>query len=328
MILDVIVIGAGPTGLACAIELERNHLSYLVFEKGCLVNSLAHFPTNMVYFTTPELLEIGEIPLVCLFEKPTRVEALKYYRAVTETYDLKLHQFERVLSVNRAAEGFEIETELRSGERKSYRSRKVILASGYYDQPNRLGVPGEELDKCSHYYTEAYRFWRQDVAIIGAGNSAAEAALELWRAGARVMIIHRGESLNSSLKYWVEPDLQNRIKDGAILIRFNTEVLEIRSEQILIKDRKTGKSEFLPNDHVLALTGYHADNDFMRSMGIELDPETLVPRHNPETFESNVPGLYLAGVVLAGKAANKIFIENGRFHGKVVVAAIEQELRG
>lgn len=323
---DVIVIGAGPTGLACAIELERKGIDYCVLDKGCLVNSLARFPTNMVYFTTPELLEIGEIPLVCMFEKPTRVEALKYYRGVVDACKLRICQYEKVARVSGADGSFQIATGRRSGEQREHRARKVILATGYFDYPNLLGIPGEVLPKCSHYYTEPYEYYAQDVVVIGAANSAAEAALELYRAGARVTIVHRGADLNPSLKYWVEPDIRNRLKAGVIAARFQTEVRAIRPDHVVLRDLQSDRLEELANDQVFALTGYHADNAFMRSMGIEIDPATMVPTHNVETFESNVPGLYLAGVILAGRKANQIFIENGRFHGKVVVGAIASSL--
>jgi len=324
---DVIVIGAGPTGLACAVELERDGYDYLVVEKGCVVNSLFHFPTQMIYFTTPELLEIGDLPLICVREKPNRLEALKYYRRVVDTYRLRVNQYEKVLGLTSADGDFRIETELGgTGERRSYRGRKVIVATGYYDHPNYLGIPGEDLPKVAHYYTEAHPFYDRDVAIIGAGNSAADAALELFRGGARVTLIHRRPDLSKSLKYWVAPDISNRIKNGEIKALFNTIVTEIRTKTIRTRDLETGAEAELPNDFVFALTGYHADYGFLRSMGVELDAETLKPRLNPETLESNVPGLYMAGVVIAGVENNKVFIENGRFHGKQIIAALREAL--
>lgn len=326
-LLDVLIIGAGPTGLACAIELERLDYDYVVIEKGCVVNSLFHFPTQMIYFTTPELLEIGDLPLVCEREKPSRIEALKYYRRVVDTYRLRVNQYEKVLTVTGEDGDFQIGTEIVStGERRSYRSRKVIVATGYYDNPNYLGIPGEDLPKVSHYYSEAHPYYDREVAIIGAGNSAADAALELFRGGARVTLIHRRPDLSKSLKYWVAPDISNRIKNGEITAHFNTEVTEILPTSIRLRHLDTGIEEEIANDFVFALTGYHADYDFLRSLGIRLHPETLKPELIPETLESNVKGIYLAGVVIAGVENNKVFIENGRFHGKQIIEALRQAL--
>lgn len=326
-LLDVLIIGAGPTGLACAIEIERLGYSYVIIEKGCVVNSLFHFPTQMIYFTTPELLEIGNLPLVCEREKPGRLEALKYYRRVVDTYRLSVHQYEKVLTVTGADGNFRIDTELTANaERKIYSSRKVIVATGYYDMPNHLGISGEDLPKVSHYYTEAHPFYDREVAIIGAGNSAADAALELFRGGARVTLIHRNADLSRSLKYWVAPDITNRINNGEIRGLFNTVVSEIRATTICVRDVVTGIEQEIPNDFVFALTGYHADYDFLRSLGVELHPETLKPVLDPETLESNVKGMYMAGVVIAGVENNKVFIENGRFHGKQIIAALRTAL--
>src|SRR5438105_3718169 len=322
-LLDVLIIGAGPTGLACAVELQRDGDEYLVIEKGCVVNSLFHFPTQMIYFTTPELLEIGDLPLICVREKPNRVEALKYYRRVVDTYRLRVNQYERVVRVTGADGDFRVETKLEAnGEPRRYRARKLIVATGYYDHPNHLGIPGEDLPKVSHYYTEAHPFYDRDVAIVGAGNSAADAALELFRGGARVTLIHRRPDLSRSLKYWVAPDISNRIKNGEIKALFNTEVVEIKPTSIRTRNIETGEETELANDFVFTLTGYHADYDFLRRLGVALNSETLKPALNPETLESNVPGIYLAGVVIAGKENNKVFIENGRFHGKQIITAL------
>jgi thioredoxin reductase (NADPH) len=265
--------------------------------------------------------------LICVREKPNRLEALKYYRRVVESYRLRVNQDQKVVKVEGADGDFQIETELQAnGESRRYRARKLIVATGYYDDPNYLGIPGEELPKVSHYYTEAHPFYDRQVAIIGAGNSAADAALELFRGGARVTLIHRRPDLSRSLKYWVAPDLSNRIKNGEINALFNTEVIEIKPTSLRVRHLETGEEGELANDFVFALTGYHADYDFLRRLGILLDSETLKPRLNPETLESNVPGLYLAGVVIAGKENNKVFIENGRFHGKQIIAALRAAL--
>lgn len=313
---DCIIIGGGPTGLACAIEAARAGLSHLVIEKGCLVNSLYNYPTQMTFFTTPELLEIGDLPFVCEREKPNRIEALKYYRRVAETYGLRVHQYEKAVKVSGADGDFSVETELtQTGERRGYTARKLIIAIGYFDHPNILGIPGEDLPRVSHYYKDAHPYYNRQVAIIGAANSAAIAALDLHRHGAHVTIIHRGEALRPTIKYWILPDIENRIKNGEVKAYFRTIVTEIGPSTIRIRNLDSGEESELPNDFIFALTGYHTDNDFLRRIGIEIDPESMKPSFSDETMESNVPGVYLAGVVTAGRETGKIFIENGRFHG-------------
>lgn len=321
---DIIIIGAGPTGLACAIAAEKAGLDYLVIEKGCLVNSLSNFPTDMVFFTTSELLEIGEIPMTSMGYKPTRAEAIKYYRAVAQTYKLKLRLYEEVEGVAGTDNRFQLSTRTREGEENSYRARKIILATGYYDRPNRLGLPGEHLNKVFHYYKEGHPYYNTDVAVIGGKNSAAVNALDLYRSGARVTLIHRGPGISSSVKYWIKPDIENRIKAGQIKAYFNTRVIEIRPKMIIL-DRPEGILE-LPNDFVFAMVGYQPDTKFFQSLGVEIHPRTLQPTYDPNTLESNVAGIYLAGVVLAGLNANEIFIENGRFHGQIVIDAIARSL--
>jgi len=312
---DVIVIGAGPTGLACGIELKQRGVNAVLIEKGCVVNSLYHYPTHMVFFTTPELLEIGGIPMTSLNEKPGRTEALKYYRRVAEYFHLNIHQYERVLAVEGDNNDFSVKTNL-----SNYRARKIILATGYYDLPNMLDVPGEDLDKVIHYYKEPHPYFNHDVAVIGAKNSAAIAALELYWTGARVTLIHRGPGISSKVKYWIKPNIENRIKNGEVKAYFNSRVVEILPKCILL-DTPEGKLE-LKNDFVFALTGYRPDLEFMGALGIQLEPETQKPRTNPETLESDRPGIYLAGVIVAGMHTNEIFIENGRFHGQKIAEAI------
>ncbi len=322
---DVIIIGAGPTGLACGIEAEKAGLDYLLIEKGCIVNSIHNFPTQMTFFTTPELLEIGGLPLITPYQKPTRIEALKYYRRAADTYRLKIHLYETVLSVIGNDGDFLVETETRNRERCLYRARKIVVATGYYDIPNSLHIPGEDLSKISHYYTEAHPYYNQDVAVIGGKNSAAIAALDLYRTGARVTLIHRGSELSSHIKYWIRPDIDNRIKNGEITAFFETTVVEIAAKHLLLKNR-SGKISELKNDFVFALTGYRPDIEFFESMGIQINPVDHKPAYNKETFESNIPGIYLAGVVVAGKMTNEVFIENGRFHGEVIIRSIRQSL--
>lgn len=324
---DVIIIGGGPTGLACAIEVQRAGLSYLVLEKGCVVNSLYHYPTQMVFFTTPELLEIGDLPFVCEREKPNRIEALKYYRRVTDTYHLRVHQYEKVVGVTGCDGDFIVQTELAAtGQSRQYQARKLIVAIGYYDQPNRIGIPGEDLPKVSHYYKDAHPYYARDVAVIGAGNSAALAALDLVRHGARVTLIHRGSQVKRTIKYWILPDIENRIAGGEVMAYFEHIVTAITPTAIRLRSLVTDEGRELSNEFVFALTGYHTDNDFLQSLGIEIDPETLKPAFDPDTLESNVRGVYLAGVVIAGKETGKIFIENGRFHGGQVARAIRAAL--
>lgn len=323
---DIIIIGAGPTGLACAIEAETRGLNYLVIEKGCIVNSIKNFPLQMTFFTTPELLEIGGMPFVTPYQKPTRLEALKYYRRVADTYRLKLHLYETVLSVEGRDGNFQVKTETRDRQTCQYRSRKIVLATGYYDIPNFLDVPGEDLPKVTHYYREAHPYYGMDVAVIGGKNSAAVAALDLYRAGARVTLVHRGSRLSSSIKYWIKPDIENRIKAGEIQARFDTIVVEITQRALVLRHR-SGETVSLDNDFVFAMTGYRPDLEFFHTVGVRLDPEDQRPLIDKDSYESNVPGVYLAGVVVAGMFTNEVFIENGRFHGKVVVDHITEQLK-
>jgi thioredoxin reductase (NADPH) len=323
---DVAIIGAGPAGLACGIEAKRAGLSHIIFDKGCLVNSLAHFPINMVFFTTPELLEIGDLPLVSAQEKATRLEGLKYYRRAAQTYGLNVHQYERVEGAAGSDGDFSIHTTTRLGEGRVYSSRKLIAATGYYDNPNRLGITGEDLGKVSHYYTEAHPFNDQDIAVIGGRNSAIEAALDLFRNNSRVTLIYRGAEFGGSVKYWIKPDIENRVKRGEIKVHFNTRVVEIKPDSLILQN--SNGTEELKNDYVFALTGYRPDEPFLRSLGIELNPVDLKPTIDAETFETNVPGIHVAGSIVAGLKNAEIFIENGRFHGKAVLQSITRSLRG
>ena len=321
---DAVVVGAGPTGLACGIELKLRGLKALLFEKGCLTNSLYHYPTNMVFFTTPELLEIGNIPMTSLNEKPNRTEALKYYRRAAGHYKLDIHQYEKVDNVNGEDNHFEVHTTDRHGCHHTCTARKIVLATGYYDIPNLLNVPGEDLPKVLHYYKEPHPYYNQDVAVIGAKNSAAIAALELFWTGARVTLIHRGGQISEKVKYWIRPNIENRIKSGEIKAYFHSRVAEIRPDTILV-DMPKGEI-VLKNDFVFALIGYSPDLEFLNSIGVTLDPATQRPRTDPATLESERSGVYLAGVIVAGMHTNEIFIENGRFHGKLIAEDIAEKL--
>jgi thioredoxin reductase (NADPH) len=323
-VLDAVVVGAGPTGLACGIELKRLGLTAKLFDKGCVVNSLYNYPTNMVFFTTPELLEIGGIPMTSLGEKPVRSEALKYYRRVADLYKLDIHQYETVERIEGDDGAFVTHTRNRLGCARQYHSRKVILAMGYYDKPNMLGVPGEDLDKVIHYYKEPHPYYNQDVAVIGAKNSAAIAALELWWTGARVTLIHRGMGISDSVKYWIKPNIENRIKNGEIKAFFRSRVLEILPDEIVVHTPEGVLR--LKNDFVFAMTGYRPDTEFLAAHGITFDAETRRPWTDPDTLESARKGMYLAGVLVAGMHTNEIFIENGRFHGHQIAAAIARSL--
>ena len=327
-------MGAGPSGLAAAIAAKQHGLDYAIVEKGILVNSIFHFPTHMVFFTTPELLEIGGLPLVTPYDKPTRLEALRYYRRVVDTYGIQIAFHEEVLDIEREGGVFAVTTAAvergsgrggRTAGRRVREARAVVLAVGYYDHPNLLGVPGEDLPHVSHYYTDAHPYYRQRVVIVGGKNSAAEAALELFRAGAHVTLVHRRAALGESIKYWVRPDIENRIKEGSIAARFETRVVEITSGSVVVES-DSARDE-IPADAVFLLTGYRPDVDLMRRAGICCHDQTLVPELNPETFETNVPNLFIAGGAVAGRNTGSIFIENGRFHGERIITVLAERLR-
>jgi thioredoxin reductase (NADPH) len=320
---DVLVIGAGPTGLACAIEAQRIGLRALVLDKGCLVNSLFHYPANMTFFTTPELLEIGEIPFASANMKPTRQEALEYYRKVTEKFDLKVLQYHWVKTVTGEDNRFRVTATDRTGGIHDFEARKIVVATGYYDLPNMMSIPGEDLAKVSHYYHEPHPYYDSDVLVIGGKNSAAIAALELWRHGARVTLAYRGAAMHPNVKYWIKPDIENRIKNREIMAYFKSCVTEIGIDYVSLQTPQDAVR--LENDFVFALTGYHPDYDFLQSLGIELSKEQCRPVCDPETLESNVPGIYVAGVIVAGAMTSEIFIENGRFHGKLIAADLRQK---
>lgn len=322
---DVLIIGAGPSGLATAIAAQQQDLDYVVVEKGVLVDSIFHFPVYMIFFTTPELLEIGGLPLVTPFDKPTRLEALRYYRRVVDTFGLQISFHETVTAIDREDGVFAVETTTGRGGRRVRHARAVVLAIGYYDHPNFLGVPGEDLPHVSHYYDEAHPYYRQRVVIVGGKNSAAEAALELFRAGADVTLVHRRATLGDSIKYWVKPDIENRIKSGSVAVRFEATVTEITPTFVAIQQHD--RREELPAERVFLLTGYHPDVNLMRAAGVRCHVDTLAPEYDPETLETNVPNLFVAGGAVAGRHTGMIFIENGRFHGEKIIALLAERLR-
>ncbi len=324
-VTDVLVIGAGPTGLACAIDAQRAGFSVVVVDKGCLCNSLFHYPSNMTFFTTPELLEIGEMPFSSPNQKPNRNEALEYYRKVSEHYQLNVLQYHTVDGVDGLDGDFTVRTTDRFGRKVTLRARKLIVATGYYDLPNYLGIPGEDLSKVQHYYHEPHPYFGLKVLVIGGKNSAAIAALDLWRHGAHVTLVHRGEALHRHIKYWIKPDIENRIKNGEIAAYFSSTVKQI-SEDAVTLGTPTGDVK-LKNDFVFALTGYHPDFGFLEQLGVHLDEANdRCPVCSASTLESNVPGIYLAGVIVAGERTNEIFIENGRFHGKLIADSLRSKL--
>ena len=315
-LFDAVIVGAGPSGLAAAIEGKRYGLRYVVLEKGGITNSILHFPTQMIFFTTPELLEIGGIPLVSEREKPTRNEALKYYRKVVGAFQLNVHQYEEVVGIHRDGTGkFQAET-----AKAVYEARNIVLAIGYYDNPNHMGVPGEDLPHVSHYYTEAHPFYDRDVVVIGGKNSAVEAALDLFRGGARVSLVHRRAELAPTVKYWIRPDIENRFKKREITSYLNSRVLEITADRVKIA--QNGDQCEIAAQHVFALTGYHPTTKFFDQLGVRYDADTLRPEYDTQTFETNVKGAYLAGSVVGGRINGEVFIENGRFHGEVLMKAI------
>lgn len=316
---DLIIVGGGPIGLTCAIEAQAQNLSYVILEKGTLVNSLYHFPTNMTFFSTSALLEIGKVPFISHSDKPTRREALEYFRRVQESWDLNIHYYEEVTDIQKKADSFTVVT-----SKQTYRSTYVIVATGFYGQPKMINVPGEDLPKVRHYYREVHPYIGQKVLIIGAANSACDVALELFHKGSEVTMVVRGSEINPRVKYWIKPNIENRIREGSIKAFFNSEVVAIEEDQVIVLTPE-GKVS-VPNDFVLAMTGYVPDFDFLDRIGVQRDPEDPEkPLVNPETFESNVENLYLAGVVVAGSKTSTLFIENSRVHGGIIIQQIKQK---
>lgn len=315
-ILDLLIIGAGPIGLNCALEAKKNNLTYLIVEKGTIVNSLYHYPLYMRFFSTAEKLEIAEIPFITTAPKPGRQDALEYYQGIARQKDLSINLYEKVLNVRKNEEIFEVET-----SKSRYSAKNVIISTGFYDLPNAMNIPGENLEKVKHYYTEPYPFAQQKIVVVGSSNSAVDAALETYRKGAEVTMIIRHSEISKSVKYWVKPDIENRILEGSIKAHFNAKLTEIKENTVIFKDKK-GEMHEIENDFVLAMTGYLPDFDFLRNTGIRLEGDFLNPYYNPETMETNIPNLYLAGVVCGGKDTHLWFIENSRIHANIIIKNI------
>ncbi|MBL7769822.1 MAG: YpdA family putative bacillithiol disulfide reductase [Flavipsychrobacter sp.] len=318
---DLVIIGGGPIGLACALEAGKAKLNYVILEKGCLVNSLYHYPANMTFFSTSERLEIGNVPFVSNNNKPTRAESLEYYRRVTQSHALNIRLFEEVVSVKKSKKGFTI-----TSSKERYNASYVIIATGFYDIPYQLNVPGEELPKVTHYYKDPHFYAFQKVAVIGAQNSAVDAALETWRKGAEVVMIIRQPAIGERVKYWVRPDIINRIEEGSIKAYFSSQVSAIREREIDILTPEGLVT--IANDWVLALTGYEPNLEFLKACGIRLSKdEVKQPEYDPKTQETNVPGLYLAGVICGGMNTHKLFIENSRIHAEHIIKHIRKKER-
>ncbi|MDQ3555479.1 MAG: YpdA family putative bacillithiol disulfide reductase, partial [Gemmatimonadota bacterium] len=309
------------------IAARAHGLRCVLFDRGAVTQAMMEHPTYTTYFSGPEKLEIGGLPFTTAGDKPSRREALRYYRRVVAHYRLEVHQYEEVLAVRREGESFTVHTRVRTGERR-YRARGVVIATGYFDNPRRLEVPGAELAKVSNYFKEPYPFFDQDVLVVGGGNSAADAALTCWREGARVTLVHLFDELDRGVKPWVRPDIDNRIAEGAIPALWRHRVAEILPQSVTVENLDTGERRTLPNDWVLALIGYVPDFGLLRSLGVAVDPDSGVPAHDPTTMQSDVPGVYLAGVVAAGYDANKIFIENGKLHGELIAASVARRHLG
>jgi thioredoxin reductase (NADPH) len=316
----VIIIGAGPIGLACGIEAEKSNIDYLILEKGCLVNSLFHYPTNMVYFSTSDRLEIGDVPFVSHGDKPTRRESLEYYRRVADSWKLKINTYEKVETIEQTGNEFKVIT-----NKETYFANQIIIATGFYDYPNLLNIPGEDKPKVKHYFDEAHPYAYLKLIIVGGGNSGVDVALETFRRGSEVTMVIREPFLKEGVKYWVRPDIENRIKEGSIKAHFNSELIEIRDDEVDIKTPE-GKVT-IKNDFVFAMTGYHPDYVFLKKVGIKISQdEKQIPSFNDKTFETNIPGIYLAGVVCGGMDTGKWFIENARYQAVEIMKGISSKI--
>ncbi len=319
---DLIIVGAGPAGLSCATEALKAGLTVLVLEQGSVVDAIRRFPTDLIWFSTPELLEIGNVPFTISTTRPTRVDTLNYYRAVANRYAIDIRSFDAVTEVRREPDCFHVHT----SRGRRYLAEHVVIATGYFDTPSRLNVQGEDLPNVSHYYREPFEFAGCSVTVVGGRNSAVEAALDLYRHGARVSLVHRGPRLSEGVKYWILPDIENRLKNKEIQGIFESTVHEIRPDSLLL--HTPGGQRELSRDFTFVLIGFQPDVEHLRAWGVQLDPETLAPKVDPATFETDVRGLFVAGSVVAGKNTNKIFVENGRLHGQAIVSAILRRRQG
>ena len=314
---DLIIIGGGPIGIACALEAEKSSLSYLILEKGCMVNSLYHYPSNMTFFSTSDKLELDNIPFISNNPKPRKAEALEYYRRITTSNELNIHLFEKVTSVSSEEDNSHVVTT----SKNTYSAKNIIVATGFYDIPNYLNIPGEDLPKVAHYYNDPHYYATQKTVVVGSSNSSVDAALEIYRKGGEVTMIIRKPEIGERVKYWVRPDIVNRIEEGSIKAYFNSELLEIRENEVIIETPEGRKT--LENDFVLLLTGYRPNFKFLEDMGVSIsDDDRKIPQYNQETMETNVPGIYLAGVICGGMETHKWFIENSRIHAGLIVKDI------
>jgi thioredoxin reductase (NADPH) len=313
--MDLAVVGAGPCGIAVGAAAARNGVSATLFDKGCITNSIVNYPYYMTFFSTARMLEVGGVPFTIPDSKPTRREALAYYRFVVEHFGMAVHQYEAVQEIGGTAGRFHIRTRSMGGEEHQYLARAVVMATGGFHQPNQLGVPGEDLAKVKHYYHEPFPYFGQKVLVVGAGNSAVESALEMYRNGVHVSMVHFLDRIDRGVKPWVVPDISNRLDRGEIPMFWNHRVAEVRWDSVLLRSEVDGSEKEIENDWVLAMTGWRPDPVLLRSLGVGIDLETGIPHHDPGTMETDVPGIYIAGVLAAGNNANKIFIENGREHG-------------
>ncbi len=326
--MDLAVVGAGPCGIAVGAAAARSGVSATLFDKGCITNSIVNYPYYMTFFSTARMLEVGGVPFTIPESKPTRREALAYYRFVVDHYDMEVRQHEAVEEIHGTAGDFRIVTRSMSGEEGEYRAKAVAMATGGFHQPNYLGVPGEDLPKVKHYYQEPYPFFGQKVLVVGAGNSAVESALEMFRNGVDVSMVHFLDAIDRGVKPWVVPDISNRLERGEIPMYWSHRVAEIRPGTVVLRSEKDGSTTEIDNDWVVAMTGWRPDPVLLRSLGVGIDPESGIPNHDRGTMESDVPGIYIAGVLAAGNNANKIFIENGREHGDRIVAHLQGRVGG
>ena len=321
-ILDLAVVGAGPCGLSAGIAARQAGLRCAIFDKGCITRSITLYPTQATFFSTAERLELGGVPFITAGDKPTRSDALKYYRRLAQAFRLDVRQYEEVLTAKREADRFVLRTRTLHGQERQHRARNIVVATGYAGSPNPMGVPGEDLPKVRHYFTEAHPYYDQDTAVIGAGNSAVEAALEVFRAGGRVTLIHFLDRLDPGVKPWILPDIRNRLERGEIAVIWSTRVVEILPDRLRLRHEETGEISELPNDFVLAMTGYRPDPRLLLELCVTIDPATGIPAHDPDTMETDVPGVFIAGVIAGGNRPDRVFIEDGRHHGPLAVRRI------